>query len=79
MMDLLVGASSPRLRAYAARWGPVVPREIEATLPDGSRFTAKIEAPELGAALPAEAFREPPHAGYRPIDAEEARRLWSVR
>jgi len=79
MMDLLVGVSSPRLRAYKARWGAAVPREIEATLPDGSRFIAKVEAPELDAALPAEAFREPAHPGYRAIDAEEARRLWSPR
>jgi hypothetical protein len=79
MMDLLVGVSSPRLRAYKARWGPAVPREIEATLPDGSRFTAKVEDPEVDPALPAAAFKEPAHAGYRSIDAEEARRLWGER
>jgi len=79
MIDLLLGVPSPRLRDYKARWGPDVPREIEATLPDGSRFKAKVEGPELDPALPLAAFREPVHAGYRSIDAEEARRLWGQR
>ncbi len=79
MIDLLVGVGSPRLRAYRARWGPVLPAEIEATLPDGSRLKARVEEAEAGIDLPAAAFAEPTHAGYRRVDAEEARRLWRAR
>ena len=38
---------------------------------------ASVEDPEAGAALPDAAFTEPPHEGYRVVDAEEARSLWS--
>jgi hypothetical protein len=79
MIDLLVGVHSPRLRSYEAKWGRTVPREIEATLPDGSRLRAKVEAPELNAVLPPAAFEEPGYAGYRPIEADEARRIWEQR
>lgn len=79
IMDLLVGAPSPRLQAYQARWGPALPREIEARLPDGARLEVGVEEPDAGAPLPDRAFEDPPHAGYRRIDAEEARRLWSER
>jgi len=79
IIDLLVGAPSPRLRSYSARWGRAVPREIDATLPDGSRLRARIEAPEIGASLPTAAFEEPADAGYRAIDANEARRIWGER
>jgi hypothetical protein len=77
VMDLLVGKGSPRLRAYRARWGPALPRKIDATLPDGARLTLTIEDAELDAALPEAAFAEPLHAGYRAVDAAEARSLWS--
>jgi hypothetical protein len=79
MIDLLLGVPSPRLRSYSARWGREVPREVEATLPDGGRLHARIEAPEIDASLPAAAFEEPAHAGYRAIDADEARRIWGER
>lgn len=79
VMDLLVGVPSPRLKRYAAAWGPSLPRRIEATLPDGATLKATVEAPEAGAALPDAAFAEPPHDGYRSVDAEEARSLWSGR
>jgi hypothetical protein len=79
VIDLLVGVGSPRLRAYRARWGPVLPAQIEATLPDGSRLEAKVEDAETGVELPPAAFAEPPYAGYRRVSAEEARRLWGGR
>ncbi len=79
VIDLLVGVPSARLRAYKAEWGPALPRAIEATLPDGSRLKATVEDAEAGVALPARAFEEPPHEGYRQVDASEARRLWGAR
>jgi hypothetical protein len=79
LMDLLVGVPSPRLKRYVAAWGPALPRRIEATLPDGGTLKATVEDPEMGTALLDAAFAEPPHEGYRSVDAEEARRLWSGR
>lgn len=79
VIDLLVGVPSSRLRRYQAAWGPLVPRKVETELPDGARLTLTVEQPELDAAIAEAAFDEPPHAGYRSIDAEEARRIWSSR
>jgi hypothetical protein len=79
LIDLLVGVPSPRLVSYRARWGASLPRRIEAVLPDGARLVAKIEEAEKDAVLPEAAFAPPPHAGYRPIAAEEARRIWAPR
>jgi hypothetical protein len=79
VIDLLVGTPPPRLRRYRAAWGPVVPRKVEAELPDGAELTLTIEQPEIDAPIPDTAFEEPPHAGYRGVDALEARRLWSAR
>jgi hypothetical protein len=79
VMDLLVGVPSPRLRRYVAAWGPALPRRIEATLPDGGRLKVTVEDPETGRVLLDAAFAEPPHEGYRSVDAEEARSLWSGR
>ena len=79
VMDLLVGSGSPRLRAYQARWGPTLPRQIDATLPDGGRLKVKVADAETGVELPAAAFVDPAHAGYRSVDADEARRLWQRR
>lgn len=79
VMDLLTGVASPRLRSYRVRWGAALPRQIEATLPDGARLEATVEDAEAPATLGATAFTEPPHAGHRPIGAEEARSLWSGR
>jgi hypothetical protein len=78
LMDLLVGVPSPRVRDYRARWGPLLPRQLQATLPDGGRLKVTVEnasAPEL----PDAAFADPPHEGYRDVDAAEARRLWGGR
>jgi len=77
VMDMLVGVPSPRLKRYVAAWGPALPRRLEATLPDGAVLKASVEDPEAGAALPDAAFAEPPHDGYRVVDADEARTLWS--
>lgn len=79
VMDLLVGVPSPRLKRYSARWGPALPRSIDATLPDGGRLKVTVEEADVGAALPDAAFAEPPHDGFRAVDAEEARSLWSGR
>jgi len=78
-MDLLVGVASPRLRSYRAGWAGVVPRRIEAVLPDGSRLSATVEEADLDPTLGAAAFADPPHEGYRRVDADEARRLWGGR
>jgi hypothetical protein len=79
VMDLLLGLPPPRLRTYQARWRGTLPARIKATLPDGGRLTVTVDEAEPGAALPDPAFAEPPHAAYRTIGAEEARRLWSGR
>src|SRR5262245_60104990 len=76
VMDLLVGVPSPRLLRYRARWGRTLPSRVEATLPDGARLTVGIEEPEVGVRLSAKAFEEPAHAGFRRVDAAEARELW---
>jgi hypothetical protein len=77
LIDLLVGVGSPRLRAYDVRWGPLLPREIDAVLPDGSRLKARVDDAEVGVPLPAAAFEAPAHEGFREIDAAGARRLWA--
>jgi len=79
VIDLLLGVPSPRLRRYDAHWGPDLPRRIDATLPDGGRLRLTVEEAERGVDLPAAAFEEPPHAGYRAVDVDEARTLWTGR
>jgi hypothetical protein len=79
VMDVLVGSGSPRLRSYDVRWGPRLPREVKAVLPDGAQLSLRVEEAEAGLTLPAQAFTVPPHAGYRALDREEARSLWSRR
>ena len=79
VMDVLVGSGSPRLRAYDVRWGPTLPRELKAVLPDGAQLTVRVEEAEAGLALPPQAFTVPAHEGYRTLDREEARSLWSRR
>ena len=79
VMDLLVGSPSPRVREYRARWGPALPKELQVTLPDGGRLKVAVESASLDAELPDAAFAEPPHEGYRTVDAGEARRLWGAR
>jgi 4-diphosphocytidyl-2-C-methyl-D-erythritol kinase len=48
VMDLLVGTPSPRVRDYRVRWGPSVPRELQATLPDGGRLKVTVESATRG-------------------------------
>jgi hypothetical protein len=38
-----------------------------------------VDEAEIGMPLPAAAFEFPPHHGYRPVDAAEARRLLGNR
>jgi hypothetical protein len=77
LMDLLLGVASPRLRSCRFEWGPLLPKRIEAVLPDGARLSVRVDAAETGADLPAAAFEDPARDDYRTIGAEEARRLWS--
>jgi hypothetical protein len=77
MMDALLGSEPPGVRAYRADWGPRLPRRIETTLRDGARLRLDVAGPEPDVALPAQAFDAPQHAGYRQVDAAEARTLWS--
>ena len=79
VIDLLVGRPPARVRAYEARWRGALPARIQSTLPDGGRLTVTVDEAEAGAALPDQAFAEPPHDGYRTIAAGEARRLWGGR
>lgn len=79
LMDVLVGVGGPQLRSYRASWGEAVPRRLEATLHDGSRFTAVVESADLGPDLPPAAFDEPQTAGFRSVPPGEARRLLGIR
>jgi hypothetical protein len=80
VMDLLTGVRSPRVREYRVRWGASLPRQIDATLPDGARLKATVEDAQAPATTLGEtAFTEPPHDGYRTVDADQARALWSAR
>ncbi len=79
LMDVLVGVRPASARDYRVRWGRTLPRRIDATLADGTRLAVSVDEAEGGAALPSAAFEPPPHAGYRPTDADEARRLLGGR
>lgn len=79
LMDVLVGARPEGLREYRADWGASFPRRIEAVLADGTRLVARVEEADDGGEVMPAAFDPPPHAGYRAIDAGEARRLLGGR
>jgi hypothetical protein len=79
LMDVLVGIRPASARDYSVRWGRTLPRRIEAVLADGTRLGVDVDDAEGGAALPTAAFEPPAHAGYRPTDADEARRLLGGR
>jgi hypothetical protein len=79
LMDLLVGAGSPRLRAYEVRWGAALPRRIDATLPDGARLRAEVDSAETRTDLAPAAFEEPNSSGFREVGTQEARRLLGIR
>jgi hypothetical protein len=79
LMDVLVGKAPPGLRDFKVRWGDTLPRRVEAVLADGTRLDARVDEAETGVSLPEAAFEAPPHRGYRPVDADEARRLLGGR
>jgi hypothetical protein len=79
VMDLLLGAGSPRLHEHRVRWGPVLPREVRGTLEDGARLRVLVEDASLDVSLPDAAFTAPPREGYRLVDADEARELLAGR
>lgn len=79
LMDVLAGARPAGLRDYRADWGPSWPRRIDAVLADGTRLKATVEEADAGADVRPAAFDPPPHAGYREVDADEARRLLGGR
>lgn len=77
VMDLLVGVAPAGVRSYQARWGGALPQAVAAVLEDGTRLGVDVLDAEGGAVVPAAAFDEPPHDGYRALGVDEARRLWS--
>jgi hypothetical protein len=79
LMDVLVGKAPPGLREYEASWGEALPRRVRAVLADGTRLDARVDEAEKDVPLPEAAFEPPPHPGYRPVDADEARRLLGGR
>jgi hypothetical protein len=79
LMDVLVGKAPPGLRDFKVRWGDALPRRVEALLADGTRLDARVDEAETGVALAEAAFDPPPHRGYRPVHADEARRLLGGR
>jgi hypothetical protein len=79
IMDLLVGAPSARVASPRVDWGPRWPRRVSGRLADGTSLTIRLREVETPAALPPTAFVDPPHVGYREVDAEEARTLLGGR
>lgn len=79
LMDLLVGVPPKGTRSYEARWGRALPRRVDAVLADGTKVKATVEDADAGENLAPAAFDPPPRQGYRPIDADEARRLLGGR
>jgi hypothetical protein len=79
LMDVLVGKAPPGVREYKARWGGSLPRRVDAVLADGTRLRASVENAEADLPLPDAAFEPPPHPGYRPVGADEARRMLGGR
>jgi hypothetical protein len=79
LMDVLVGVAPPGVREYRVQWGATLPRRVEAHLADGTRLKATLDEAEADVDLPEAAFAPPPHDAYRPVDADEARRLLGAR
>jgi hypothetical protein len=77
IMDLLVGAPSPRIASPRVRWGERFPKRVAGRLPDGTSLDIRVREVEALQALPPAAFAEPAHPGYRLVDADEARDLWT--
>ena len=79
LMDLLVGVAPGGAREYGVRWGRALPQRVDAVLGDGTKLRAIVEDADAGEALAPAAFDPPPHGGYRPVGADEARRLLGGR
>jgi hypothetical protein len=79
LMDFLVGVPPQRARRYEARWGRLLPRRIRAVLEEGTKVDATVADADAGSQLAAAAFEPPDHAGYREVDADEARRMLGAR
>ena len=79
LMDVLVGKAPAGVRDYEAQWGGALPKRVFAVLADGTRLDARVDEAEKDVELPEAAFDPPPHPGYRPVDADEARRLLGGR
>ena len=79
LMDVLVGIRPANARDYRVSWGRTLPRRIEAVLADGTRLSVDVDEAEGAVVLPTAAFEPPEHEGYRPTDADEARRLLGGR
>jgi hypothetical protein len=79
LMDVLLGVAPAGLRDYEAQWGDTLPRRVEALLADGTRLKATVDDAEADLDLSEAVFLPPPHPGYRPVDADEARRLLGRR
>lgn len=77
LMDLLLGGRPRGARALRVRWGARLPAQIDATLADGARLSLRVEAALIDAELPVQAFAPLAAPGYRLVDSEEARQLWS--
>ncbi len=77
LMDALVGVAPTRARSFEARWGARLPVLVELTLAGGTRLKLELEDAETGMPLGAEVFAPPARAGFRDVDAAEARRLFS--
>lgn len=79
LMDLLTGTPAGRLLDFRVRWGDQLPRRLDATLEDATRIEVVVESADLDPPLPAAAFEPPRSAGYRVVEAKEARRLMGIR
>ena len=78
-MDMLVGVAPSGARGYEARWGRTLPTRVDVVLEDGTRVRATVDEADAGETVAGAAFDPPSHVGYRPIDADEARRLLGGR
>ena len=80
LMDVLVGMAPPGPARLPGPLGRDAARAASRRCSrTATRLVATVDDAEAGVELPEAAFDAPPHAGYRPIDAAEARRLLGGR